>query len=191
MTENVLPSVSIVEGCKKSENVNRFYDRSAGMFYVYRPCGYRLARYEMYTSESLSCVFTYLVDLFGEELEQNLHGIVYDRACGLHPFLMRLAQEGNNLAKKYSKLQFMVDIFHVEKHVTDKCKINHPNCLYHPHLEKFLFVKGMNTEIAEQSFYRINPFKNSTRKMTYCKRLLYLMFIDEHENERLFAKSMK
>ena len=191
MTRDIPPTESVAEGCKKNENVNRFYDRSAGMFYIYRPCGYRLARYEMYTAESLSCVYTYLVDLFGEELAQKLHGIVYDRACGLHPFLIRLAREGNDLAHIYSQLHFIVDIFHVEKHEAEKCDITHTNCLYHPHLEKFQFVKGMNTEIAEQSFSRINPFKNSTRKMTYCKRLLYLMFVDEHENDRVFNKPTK
>ena len=184
MTKEVF-TVPDEEICKKDENVNRFFDRSAGMFYIFRPCGYRLARYEMYTAESLSSVFMYLVDLFGHEPNNNLHGIVYDRACGLHPFLRRLANEGNELAKIYSDLNYMVDIFHVEKHKAEQCQLNNTKCIYHPHLEKFSFLKNMNTEIAEQSFSRINPFKNTTRKMTYCKRLLYLMFVDEHENERL------
>ena len=184
MTKDIPSSLSTADGCKKVENVNRFFNRSAGMFYVYRPCGYRMARYEMYTAESLSSVYTYLVDLFGDEIVQNLRGIVYDRACGLHPFLVRLAREGNKTAEIYSQLHFIVDIFHAEKHEAEKCNINSEQCMYHPHLDKFQFVNAMNTEVAEQSFSKINPFKNTTRKMTYCKRLLYLSFIDEHHNEK-------
>ena len=97
MTKNVPPSVTSGEGCKSDDKVDRFYNRTAGMFYLYRPCGYRLAHYEMYTAESLSSVFTYLVDLFGNDPSENLHGIVYDRACGLHPFLVRLRVMGNQL----------------------------------------------------------------------------------------------
>ena len=41
----------------------------------------------MYTAESLSSIFTYLLDLFGTcPKNEHLKGIVYDRACELHPF---------------------------------------------------------------------------------------------------------
>ena len=53
------------EGSKKIENVNIFYDRSEGMLYV--PCGYRMARYEMYMAESFSSVFfAFLTDLLSD-----------------------------------------------------------------------------------------------------------------------------
>lgn len=188
MTKDVPTVVTSITGCKSDKAVDRFYNRSAGMFYIFRPCGYRLAAYEMYTAESLSSIFTYLVDLFGDDPANLLNGIVYDRSCGLHPFLVKLGERGNEIALRYSNLLFMVDIFHVEKHTTDKCSIQHPDCTYHPHLQKFDFVKGINSEVAEQSFSRINPFKSSTRKMTYCRRLLYLMFIDEYENKRMDSK---
>ena len=117
----------------------------------------------MYTSESLSSVFTYLIDIFGKEpRSEDLKGIVYDRACGLHPFLSRLAKARNEVAFRYEKLDYIVDIFHVEKHTESKCLLERGDCLYHPHLDKFAYVRQMNTEVAEQSFSRINPFKSAT-----------------------------
>ena len=96
------------------------------MLYILRPCGYRLAAYEIYTAESLSSISTHLVDLFGEPANL-LTGIVYDRSYGLHPFLVKLAEGGSKIALKYKNLHFMVDIFHVEKHTTDKCSIQPPD----------------------------------------------------------------
>ena len=132
----------------------------------------------------------FLIDIFGEDPNVcDLKGIVYDRACELHPFTSRLANEGNFAASKYQKLHFIVDIFHVEKHTLSKCILESKDCLYHPHLKKFDFVRKMNTEVAEQSFSRLNPFKYSTRKMSYCKRLLFLKFVDHSANLQLMRKS--
>ena len=104
------------------ENVDRFYNRTAGMFYIFRPCGYRMSRYEMYTAEALSSIFLYLLDIFGTNPTENgLNGIVYDRSCGLHPFLLRLGSAGNSVAGSYAQLNFVVDIFHVKGHTTEKC----------------------------------------------------------------------
>ena len=138
----------------------------------------------MYSSESLSDVFLYLIDTFGENAEE-IKGIVYDRACGLHPFINRLSNEGNISASYYKDLDFIVDIFHVGKHTEAKCNIGKVDCLYHPYLDKFQKVIDMNTEVAEQSFSILNRFKYSTRKMSYCKRLLFLKFIDHSHNKRL------
>eukprot|EP00111_Clytia_hemisphaerica_P014383 TCONS_00042382-protein len=176
------------DSCKKEENVDRFHSRTAGMFYLFRPCGIRLSHYEMYTSESLSSVFLYLIDTFGETA-QNLSGIVYDRSCGLHPFIQRLSNEGNLIAKKYEALDFIVDIFHVEKHTQPKCMLPHVDCLYHPFLDRFGRVRGLNTEVAEQSNSQLNRFKYMTRKMSYCKRLLFFKFIDDTHNKICLAKS--
>ena len=49
--------------------------------------------------------------------------------------------------------------------------------------------KGMNTEIAEQSFNKLNMFKYSTRKMTYSRRLVFLKFLDDTVNTMIDAKN--
>ena len=177
------------EGCKKKEDVTTYFTRTAGLFYMFRPCGIRLSHWEMYSHESLSNVFLYLIDLFGEEpAVEDILGIAYDRACDLEPFILRLAAEGNTIAKSYGDLDYLVDIFHCEGHTQAKCVLGNPNCQYHPHLEKFSHVRKMNTEVAEQSFHIINPFKYMTRKMSYGRRLLFLKFIDDNFNYRLSEK---
>ena len=47
----------------------------------------------------------------------------------------------------------------------------------------------MNTEVAEQSFNRINPFKYITRKMSYSRRLLFFKFLDDNCNNRKSKKA--
>ena len=188
-----LPTVIASGGCKKEKDVMKYYDRSAGMFYMFRSCGIRLSHWEMFTSESLSSVFTWLVDLFSStpDIIRYIRGIVYDRACGLKPFIQRLANEGNVVAARFLQLMYIVDIFHCEVHTEAKCVLGNPACEFHPHLEQFSHVRSMNTEVAEQSFNLINPFKYVTRKMTYAKRLLFLKFMDDHYNNRLIEKKSK
>ena len=60
---------------------------------------------------------------------------------------------------------YIVDIFHIVKHSQAKCVLGSGVCLYHPHLRPFDSVRGINMEIAEQSFKEMNTFKCSTRKM--------------------------
>jgi len=187
--KKVPTTVTSAEGCKDEKKVDRFYERTAGMFYAFRPCGVRLSHWEMYTAESLSNVFLFLVDLFGQCPTANqITGIVYDRACDLHPFLKRLSKEGNEAASNFKLLTHIVDIFHAEKHTKLKCTLSSEECKYHPHLPKFSELREMNTEIAEQSFARINPFKYVTRKMSYSKRLMFLKFLDNDFNLRKSSK---
>ena len=92
---NLTQTITSNEGCKNNNAIDRFYTRTAGMFYVFRPCGVRLCHSEMYTCESLSDVLLQLIDVFGEKPKQeDLRCIIYDRACDLHPFVRRLAKEG-------------------------------------------------------------------------------------------------
>ena len=174
------------------ENIERFYNRTAGMIYLFRPCGVRLTHCEMISHESLTQIYIALVHCFGIEPANDLiRGIVYDRACDLKPFLDKLMRNGDDVAGKFAALQFIVDIFHVEKHTLPKCTIGKPECEYHPSLPQFNYVKEMNTEVAEQSFNRLNPHKFSTRKMCYAKRLLFLKFLDNTVNELMILKRSK
>ena len=188
--KSISNTITSEEGCKKPDAINRFFDRTAGMFYVFRPCGIRLSHSEMYTCESCSDVFIHLLDSFGLEPDPKyIRLIAYDRACDLHPFIARLSREGNAAAKFYEALDFVVDGFHVKKHTEEKCNINSNACIYHPDLPRYDQYKGMNTEIAEQSFNRLNMFKYSTRKMTYSRRLVFLKFLDDTVNTIIDGKN--
>ncbi|XP_023346521.1 uncharacterized protein LOC111715432 [Eurytemora carolleeae] len=49
-----IESVIGVEGeCKQYSNITKYVVRTAGMFYGFRPCGYRVFNAEMYTAEAL------------------------------------------------------------------------------------------------------------------------------------------
>ena len=186
MDESIPEVISSGEGCKEDKNIERFHTRTAGMMYFYRSCGIRLSHWEMFTSESLSLVVSCLIDLFGVgNNSDDIKGIVYDRACELHPFISRLSSGGNLNVATFVNIPYIVDIFHAEKHSEPKCTLTHPDCFYHPHLEKFSNVRKMNTEVTEQSFSRINPFKFMTRRMSYGRRLLFLKFLDDHANNHI------
>lgn len=93
---------------------------------------------------------------------KEVTGMVYDRLCDLKPYLKRLANNRNQIAQRFAKLQFIVDIFHCEKHTLPKC--------FHQDLEKFSDVRKMNMEICEQANHLLNPLKQITRNMTLGKR---------------------
>ena len=176
------------EGCKEESNCNKFEKRTAGMIYMFRSCGIRLSHYEMHTAESLSMVFTALLDMFSEKSSEYISGVVYDRACDLYPYIKRLSKEGNVFATILEKLRYIVDIFHAEKHSQSKCVLGSSDCKYHPDLDKFSDVRKMNMEICEQSFHILNCYKHITRNMTYAKRLIFLKLIDDDFNRRLEKK---
>ena len=130
---NIPSLIHSMHGCKSPKNIDRFFIRTAGMFYIFRPCGIRLSHFEMYTAESVSDIFRYLIDVFGENpSNDHLRGVCYDRSCDLHPFISNLAANGNLVAEKYSSMHYLVDTFHVEKHTTGKCVLTSKDCQYHP-----------------------------------------------------------
>ena len=177
------------EGCKEEINVNRFVVRTAGMLYVFRSCGIRVSHFEMFTAESLSLIFSSLMDLFYHRVDKDnlLSGVVYDSSCDLLPYMERLSREGNDIASYFTKLRYVVDIFHAEKHTQPKCD-NKEECKFHPDLEIFSDIRNMNTEVCEQGFHLLNCYKHITRNMTYGKRLCFLKFIDDDFNNSLENK---
>ena len=43
--KKIIPNTLNVEtGCKKQENIDQFHSRTAGMFYIFRPCGIRFSK---------------------------------------------------------------------------------------------------------------------------------------------------
>lgn len=104
---------SVLVGCKKRKNIDRFYDRSAGdVLAAVRPCGIAAAFCEMFTCESPSQVFFFIFNLFGKAAENfsRLKVLGYDHTCDFHPFLERLAKRGNLGAQLLlSKVKFLVE----------------------------------------------------------------------------------
>ena len=183
-------------GCKSKEKVNRYMDRTAGLLTAVRPCGIIVKAQEMYTCESCTQVYAFLLLTFGRTTDDlmRLKFVGYDRACDLHPFLSNLSKKGNVGAKiLLDHVKFLVDIFHVMKHKEQCCMPpNNPKCRYHPHLETFKDIRGTNTESAEQSNRFLNRFKHMCKRMAEFKFKAFMWFVIETHNElieeRLKAK---
>lgn len=174
------------EGCKKAKNISLFFETTAGVLALIRPCGIVVNMTEMFTSESYTQVFLFLLRTFCHNVSslRRLRYLGYDRACGLVPFLKNQAKNGSAGAKVLlENVKFLVDIFHVSKHTEDVCMPpDNPNCVYHPSLPQFDEIKGANTESCEQGFKRLNQYLELTRKMTQYKRNVLFWFVNEKFN---------
>ena len=108
---------------------------------LFRPCGIVVNMTEMFTCESLTQVFLFLLKTFCDNTDdfKRVKFVGYDRACGLVPFLINQASNGSAGAKVLlNNVKFLVDIFHVSKHTEETCMPpNNPNCKYHPSLPQF------------------------------------------------------
>ena len=76
---------NLLVGCRKAKGVTRFYDCTAGVLSLVHPCGVIVNTSEMYTCESPTRVYLFLVMSFarGNDIDR-LHYLGYDRACDLH-----------------------------------------------------------------------------------------------------------
>jgi len=136
-------------GCKKYAKVNRFYDRTAGIMALVRPCGIIANFNEMFTCESPTQAYIFIYSTFGRSLDdlRRLKYLGYDRSCDLHPFLKNLERKGSQGAKiLLDNVKFMVDLWHCEKHKEATCMpLNNPRCIYHPKLETFADIYMVST----------------------------------------------
>ena len=183
---------SVLVGYKKPENRTKYYLTTAGMLALIRPCGIVISMTEMFTCESPTQVFLFLLRTFVHDTDSvlRLRYLGYDRACDLKPFLVNQAKKGSAGAiLLLERVQFLVDKFHCEKHTELTCMPpDNPKCEYHPSLPKFAEIHGTNTESCEQGFRRLNRYKYSTRYMTIYKRNIYFYFINDVFNKHLEQK---
>ena len=157
-------------GCKKNSKITKFYHTSAGMLALIRPCGIVVDLCEMFTCESATQVFLFLLRTFCRSSQdhsyfQRLRYLGYDRTCDLHPYLKKQAVNGSAGANLLlNHVQFLVDQFHCNKHTEQCCMpLDNPNCKYNPKLPRFQEIHGANTESCEQGFFRLNMYKHATK----------------------------
>ena len=140
----------LLVGCKKPKNVNKFFDRTADVAAMVRPCGIVVYFTEMFTCESPTQRYLFLVFNFGRGCDfDRLRYVAYDQACDLHPFLCSLERKGAYFAKHLLRnVKFLVDIWHVDKHSEPCCQppgpIN-PAGRHHPKHSDFKEMLGCNT----------------------------------------------
>ena len=180
---------SLLTGCKKAKNVNRFQNRTAGILALVRPCGIIINFTEMFTSESPTQAYIFIYQTFGRSLEDlaRLRYLGYDRTCDLHPLLKLLAKKGSQGAQiLLDNVKMMVDLWHCEKRKETTCMPpDNPDCKYHSHLPQFAPVHGVNTECAEQAFKWLGKFKHNCRKMSRGSLCIYLWKIIDCHNRHI------
>ena len=117
-------SNDLLVSCKKSSNVDKFFDTTAGIAAIVRPCGIVVNVTEMYTCESPTQMYIFLLLTFGRGKDiERLKYLAYDRACDLHPFLLNLQKKDVPLAKYLLRsVKFLVDSWHVKKHTEPCCQ---------------------------------------------------------------------
>ena len=183
---------SVLTACKKASNVNKFYDRTAGIMALVRLCGIIVNFAEMFTCESPTQCFVFVYTTFGHSLEDltRFKYLGYDRTCDLHPFLKNLTKKGSMGAKiLLENVKFMVDLWHCNKHKEPTCMPpDNPKCIYHPHLPEFSEIHGVNSECAEQAFKWLGKFKFMTRRMTRQRFCFFLWKMVELHNQRISRK---
>ena len=89
--------------------------------------------------------------------------------------LCNLERKGTYFAKWLNRrVKFLVDDFHVAQH-TESCCMPPDNldCKYHPKLQRFSEIHGVNTECAEESFRWLNWLKLSMKQMQQHKFFLH------------------
>ena len=91
-------SDELLKGCRKQSNVNHYFDRTAGVAAMVRPCGIVVNFSEMFSCESPTQMYIFLVFTLahGKDIDR-LKFVAYDRACDLHPFLCNLDKKGLTL----------------------------------------------------------------------------------------------
>ena len=177
MPKNEDPSLLV--GCRKVKNVEKFYETTAGIIAAVRPCGVVVNFSELFTCESPSQVYLFLLFTFGRSALDfaQLKFVGYDRACDLEPFLRGMAKKGSDGATLLlEQAKFFVDRFHVKGHTEPVCTAGDPQCKYHPDLPCFTDVSGANTECAEQTFAWLGKFKKVTRQMSMWRFNFFLNF---------------
>jgi hypothetical protein len=142
------------------------------------------------TCESPTQAYIFTYTTFGRSVDdlKRLKYLGYDRSCDLHPFLQNLKKKGSIGASILLKnVEFMVDLWHCNKHKELTCMPpDNPSCKYHPKLQKFSAVHGVNSECAEQAFKWLGKFKLLTRRMTRSRFCFFLWkVIDLHNNMSL------
>lgn len=103
----------------------------------------------------------------------------------------------SNAYKAFYNLEIMSmmvsDLFHINKHTCEYCKLDSITCIFHPSLQKFSDVmkndddKNLNLEIAEQKWVTWNKCK-FMKLLSKQKFRLHLIIYAKFHNEKLKQK---
>ena len=128
---------------------------TVGIFVGAYPCGTIVLFDELYGSESISQVYGILIEFLARlDNKTSLEELLYDDCCHLKSYSEKEANANqNDVTKHFANLGKHVDRFHFRNHVD-------PWCMEHCNPEGVPTLKGVNTQVCEQLFKKVNSHKN-------------------------------
>jgi len=187
--------------CKKPDTVLKYTTTTAGVMIATRPCGYVVGVREMFSCESCSQWLLFLL-----ELVEDMHclaGVIYDRACELHPFIrgvyMRMRNSGSCDPMALERLhglamctKYRVDKFHVKSHKPLKCmppKLEEGSdngaSTYHPQSVGVEFMREVNDSMAESVNRYYSLFNHAVSCMGRERFNMFVVIVTDARNRRV------
>ena len=128
---------------------------TVGVFVGAFPCGTIVLFDELYGSEGIRQVYGILIEYLARLDDPNaLEELLYDDCCHLKAFSEKEKNANQNtITKHFADLGKHVDRFHFRNHVD-------PWCMANCNPEGVPALLGVNTQVCEQLFKKINSHKN-------------------------------
>ena len=144
---------------------------TVGIFLGAFPCGIIGLWDELYGSESISQVYSVVLEYLSS-IPHNIKTILYDDACHLVRYAKNQS-ERNKQCKAMSEIPMYVDKFHFRNHID-------PWCIENCDPTKIEELDNINTPICEQLFKKINRHTNC-KSMNEPRYFMFWMYnLDMH-----------
>ena len=156
---------------------------TVGVFVGAFPCGTIVLFDELYGSESISQVYGIVVEFLArlDDLT-NLKEILYDDCCHFKAFSEKDKNADQNEVTKYlAEVGKHVDRFHFRNHVDEWCQ---QNC----NPENVPLLKGVNTQVCEQLFKKVNSHRNCK---SFNEARFFLFFLYQFDIHNLCIEGME
>lgn len=156
---------------------------TVGVFVGAYPCGTIVLFDELYGSEGISQVYGILVEFLArlEDLD-SLEELLYDDCCHLKAFSEKETNANQNaITKHFAKLGKHVDRFHFRNHVD-------PWCMENCNPEGIPVLKGVNTQVCEQLFKKVNSHKNCK---SFNESRFFLFFLYQFDIHNLSIEGLE
>ena len=156
---------------------------TVGVFVGAFPCGTIVLFDELYGSESISQVYGILVAFLARlDNMETLEELLYDDCCHLKAFSEKPSNaEQNDVTQKLANLGKHVDRFHFRNHVDPWCQ---ENC----NPEGVSSLIGVNTQICEQLFKKVNSHKNCK---SFNESRFFIFFLYQFDIHNLAIEGME
>ena len=159
-----------------------FFRWNVGIFLGAFPCGVVPLWDELFECESIAQVYGVFVEYLSQlpvEEREMLTDLIYDDSCHLARFATRKNLKDRNDVTRFfaEKVRKNVDRFHFGNHVDNWCQENcDPN--------KVRELDGVNTEICEQLFRKVNSHSNCKSMNESRYFMFWLKNLDMHNLEK-------